>query len=158
VRSATTESPIGREVLGFDRPGCLSWWLVTDRKPPDVAWEDWIGRQIQAAMDRGEFDDLPGAGKPIPGVDKPHDDQWWLKQKLQRERVSFLPPTLAIRKDVEDTLAAVAGMGSEADVRRAVQQLNSRIRSVNRTATSGPPSTTMPLDLEAVVATWRSPR
>jgi Domain of unknown function (DUF1992) len=130
--------------------------MVTDRKPPDVAWEDWIGRQIQAAMARGEFDDLPGAGKPIPGVDQPHDDLWWLKQKLQREHVSFLPPTLAIRKDVEDTLAAVAGMGSEAEVRKAVQLLNSRIRSVNRTATSGPPSSTMPLDVEVVLSTWRS--
>jgi hypothetical protein len=129
---------------------------VTDRKPPDVAWEDWIGRQIQEAMARGEFEDLPGAGKPIPGLDKPHDDLWWMKQKLQREHVTFLPPTLAIRKDVEDTLVAVAAMRSEVEVRKAVQQVNSRIRSVNRTATSGPPSTTMPLDVEAVVAAWRS--
>jgi hypothetical protein len=129
---------------------------VTDRKPPDVAWEDWIGRQIQEAMARGEFEDLPGAGKPIPGLDKPHDDLWWMKQKLQREHVTFLPPTLAIRKDVEDTLVAVAAMSSEVEVRKAVQQVNSRIRSVNRTATSGPPSTTMPLDVEAVVAAWRS--
>ena len=142
--------------LGVDHLGCLSLWLVTDRKPPDVASEDWIGRQIQEAMARGEFDDLPGAGKPIPGLDKPHDDMWWVKQKLQREEISFLPPTLAIRKDVEDTLAAVGTMGSEAEVRKAVQQLNARIRSVNRSATSGPPSTTMPLDVEAVVAGWRS--
>ena len=142
--------------LAVDHAGCLSLWLVTDRKPPDVAWEDWIGRQIQEAMARGEFDDLPGAGKPIAGLDKPHDDMWWVKQKLRREEVSFLPPTLAIRKDVEDTLAAVGAMGSEAEVREAVQQLNARIRSVNRSATSGPPSTTMPLDVEAVVAGWRS--
>lgn len=127
---------------------------MTDRKPSGVAWEDWIGRQIHEAMARGEFDDLPGRGKPIPGLDKPHDDQWWVKQKLRREEVSFLPPTLAIRKDVEDTLAAVAAMGSEGDVRWALQQLNARIRSVNRTAASGPPSTTVPLDVEAVVARW----
>lgn len=129
---------------------------MTDRKPRGVAWEDWIGRRIHEAMARGEFDDLPGTGKPIPGLDKPHDDQWWVKKKLLRENVSFLPPTLAIRKDVEDTLAAVAAMGSEADVRKALQQLNARIRGVNRTATSGPPSTTMPLDVEAVVARWRA--
>ena len=142
--------------MGFDHLGWVSLLLVTDGKPRHVAWEDWIGRQIQEAMARGEFDDLPGAGKPIPGLDKPHDDLWWLKQKLQREHVSFLPPTLAIRKDVEDTLAAVSAMGSEAEVQKAVQQLNSRVRNVNRTATSGPPSTTMPLDVEAVVAAWRS--
>jgi hypothetical protein len=129
---------------------------VTDAKPPGVAWEDWIGRQIQESMARGEFDNLPGAGKPIPGLDKPHDEMWWVKQKLRREEVSYLPPTLAIRKDVEDTLAAVAAMGSEVQVRKAIEQLNARIRKVNRTATSGPPSRTMPLDVEAVVAGWRS--
>ncbi len=142
--------------LGLDHLRRLLLLLVTDRKPRGVAWEDWIGRQIREAMARGEFDDLAGAGKPIPGLDKPHDDQWWVKQKLLREKVSFLPPTLAIRKDVEDTLDAVAAMNSEAEVRGAVHQLNARIRSVNRTATSGPPSATMPLDVEAVVAGWRS--
>jgi hypothetical protein len=146
----------GRIVV--DHLGHLSLVPVADRKPRGVSWEDWIGRQIHEAMARGEFDDLPGAGKPIPGLDKPHDELWWVKQKLRREEASFLPPTLAIRKDVEDTLAAVEAMGSEADVRKTLQQLNARIRTVNRTATSGPPSTTMPLNVEAVVARWRSRR
>jgi hypothetical protein len=112
----------------------------------------WAGGWLQLR----EFDDLLGAGKPIPGLDKPHDDLWWVKQELLREEVSFLPSSLAIRKDVEDTLAVVGAMGSEAEIRKAVEHLNARIRNVNRTATSGPPSTTMPLDVETVVAGWRS--
>ena len=131
---------------------------MTDRKPPGVTWEDWIGRQIQDAMARGEFDNLPGSGKPIADLDEPHDELWWVKRKLQREGVSYLPPTLAIRADVEKTLDAVTAMRSEAEVRDAIGQLNARIRQVNRTATVGPPSTTMPLDVEAVVARWKGKR
>jgi hypothetical protein len=53
-------------------------------------------------MERGEFDNLPGAGKPIPALDKPHDELWWITQKLRRENLSYLPATLALRKEAED--------------------------------------------------------
>jgi Domain of unknown function (DUF1992) len=29
--------------------------------------------RIREAMENGEFDDLPGLGKPIPGIDEPYD-------------------------------------------------------------------------------------
>ncbi len=44
---------------------------MTERKPPGVSFETWIDKQIREAADRGEFDNLPGAGKPIPDLDKP---------------------------------------------------------------------------------------
>jgi hypothetical protein len=42
----------------------------------------------------GEFDNLPGAGKPLPGANRPHDEQWWIKDYLRREKLtteSMLP-------------------------------------------------------------------
>ena len=54
----------------------------------------WVDMQIQQAIARGEFDDLPGAGKPIKGIDRPHDPDWWVKQLIERERISVLPPAL----------------------------------------------------------------
>jgi hypothetical protein len=75
---------------------------VTDRKPPGVNWETWIDRQIREGMERGDFDGLPGHGKPIADLDRPHDELWWVRDKLRREGVSYLPPTLALRKDLED--------------------------------------------------------
>ena len=130
--------------------------LVTGRKPPSVTWEAWVDRLVREARERGEFDDLAGAGKPLPGLDQGRDELWWVKALMRREGVGVTPPTIAIRVDAERVLEAVSTMRSEAAVRSAVDALNERIRSVNRTAVSGPPSTMMPLDVERVVASWRS--
>jgi hypothetical protein len=129
---------------------------MSERKPPGVAWEPWIDHQIRQAMERGEFENLPGKGKPLAGIDEPHDDDWWIKQKLKREGVSVLPPTLAVRKELDDALAEIAAAETEATVRRIAAAINERITRVNRLATSGPPSTVMPLDVERTVREWRA--
>jgi len=61
---------------------------MTERKPPGVSFESWIDRQIREAMERGEFDNLPGAGKPIPDLDKATDELWWIRQKMRSEGLS----------------------------------------------------------------------
>ena len=129
---------------------------MTGRKPPGMTWETWIDRQIRQGMENGDFDNLPGHGRPLPDLDVIHDEMWWVRKKLRREQASFLPPTLAIRKELEDTLEAVAAAGTEAEVRELVAGINARIRQVNATVTSGPPSTVGPLDVEQVVERWRA--
>ena len=47
--------------------------------------ESLAERQIREGIERGEFDALPGAGKPLEGVDGPHDELWWVKAKMRRE-------------------------------------------------------------------------
>lgn len=131
---------------------------MTERKPPGVSFETWVDRQIREGMERGSFDDLPGTGRPLPGLDQPRDEMWWVRDKLRREQLSYLPPTLAVRKELEDALAAVGRATREADVRQVVEAINTRIRRVNATATAGPPSTVVPLDVEAVVERWRAAR
>ena len=82
------------------------WWCG-DR--PEAAGGDVrdLGRAADpGGQERGEFDNLPGAGKPIPGLDA-DDELWWVKQHLRRENLGYLPPTLALRKEVEQVLAAV---------------------------------------------------
>lgn len=118
--------------------------------------ENAVDRQIREAQERGEFDNLPGKGKPIPDLDAPHDDMWWVKKLMAREELSFLPASLEVRRDLEKTLVAVLGKRSEAEVRREVEALNGRIRLLNSRATSGPASTVMPLDVDVVVERWRS--
>jgi hypothetical protein len=130
---------------------------VTERKPAGTTFETWIERQIREAQERGEFDDLPGAGKPIPGLDS-DDEMWWVKQKLRRENLSYLPPTLALRKEVEDVLAAVPAAPSEAAARRMVDEINGKITAAIRTPPEGPPLNLMPLDVDRVVETWRQHR
>ena len=131
---------------------------MTERKPPGVGFETWVERQLREAAARGAFDDLPGAGKPIPDLDKPHDELWWVKQKLRRENFSYLPPTIALRKQAEEALEAAARAGSEDEVRRIVAGINAKIIEGNRKAASGPPLNLAPFDVERVVRDWRDRR
>ena len=41
--------------------------------------------KIRAAIEAGEFDNLPGFGKPSPLIDEPYDPLWWVRRKLRRE-------------------------------------------------------------------------
>ena len=55
-------------------------------------------RQIRNAIERGEFDNLPGAGKPLDLPDH-HDPDWWLKNLMKREGLVMLPPSVQLRVD-----------------------------------------------------------
>jgi len=131
---------------------------MAQRKPPNISFESWVDRQIRDATDRGEFDDLPGRGKPIADLDRPRDELWWVRQKMHRENLSYLPPTLALRKEAEDVRATVSRARSEAEVRRVVGAINDKIRAAHRMPPSGPPLNLMPYDVEAVVGDWYAKR
>ena len=131
---------------------------MTERKPGGMSFETWIDRQIREAQERGEFDDLPGKGKPLKGIDQPHDELWWVKQLIERENLSYTPPGLALRRLAEEALDRIKTMTSEASVREALEAVNVRIRNANRMPTDGPPSNLMPFDVERVVAKWRDAR
>jgi DnaJ homologue, subfamily C, member 28, conserved domain len=128
---------------------------MTKRKPRGMSARTWIDRQIEEATSRGEFEDLPGAGKPIPDLDKPHDEMWWVKQKLQREKLSYLPPTLALRKAAHDAREAALEAASEGEAREIIQEINRRIIDANRMPTRGPSIMLTPFRVESVLARWR---
>jgi DnaJ-like protein len=131
---------------------------MTGRKPGGVSWESWVEGQIREGMERGEFDDLPGAGKPLRDTDQPHDEMWWIREKLRREDVSILPPALAVRRDLEDALDRIAKADTESAVRQIVDAVNERIVQVNSRTTSGPPTSVMPLNVDRVIQEWRNRR
>ncbi len=131
---------------------------MSDRKPPGVSFGTWVERRIREAAERGAFDNLPGAGKPIPDLDEPYDELWWVRRKLRQEQLSWLPPTLALRRAAEDALQAAARANSEDQVRRIVAEINARIVEGNRKAASGPPLNLAPFDLDRVLRTWRERR
>ena len=131
---------------------------MTERKPPGVTFETWIDKQIREAQERGEFDDLPGKGKPLPDIDHPRDELWWVRRKLKDEDVSVLPPSMQVRNDLDDARRKIAATDDEATVRAIVAEINEKIREVNRSVVSGPPTTLMPLDVERTVADWRAAR
>lgn len=119
-----------------------------------------VERAIREAEARGEFTNLPGAGKPIPGIDRPAGEDWWLRQRATRENIGaeVLPPALKLRKEVDDLPAALDALGTEAEVRAALADLNARIRKALIGPIEGPPLAFGLIDVDDAVAAWRSRR
>ena len=130
---------------------------MTERKPADLSFTSWIDRQINEATERGAFDDLPGAGKPLPKRPEADDGQAWLRDYLRREGVpadELLPTPLRLRKEVERLTEEVQDLRSEQEVRDAAAELNRRILEWRRIP-EGPPIYLRLVDTEMLVGTWR---
>jgi hypothetical protein len=128
---------------------------MTEQKPPGRSWESWIEEQIRRAREEGRFDNLEGAGKPLPGLTEGYDPDWWAKKLVERERVSVLPPSLELLRRVEIEMAKILALLDESDVRARVTALNAEIAKLNATATEGPPTRLAPLDIDTIVEQWR---
>jgi hypothetical protein len=120
--------------------------------------QTWVDLQVQQAMARGEFDDLPGAGKPIEGLGAEHDPDWWLKQLVERERIAVLPPSVMLRKEDAELDDRLDEYAAEAQVRAHVEDFNERVVKARYLLPAGPPLVTMPRDVEATVEGWRERR
>ena len=131
---------------------------MTERKPTGVSWESWTERQIEEGRRAGLFDGLDGEGKPIAGLDGPRDEEWWVKAKLRREEIDYLPPTIAIRGERDVAVAAALTAADEGEARRILEQVNDRIRYLNSHTVSGPPSTVWVVDVEAILERRRLAR
>lgn len=119
----------------------------------------WVDLQVQRAIERGEFDNLPGTGKPIPDLGTTHDPDWWLKRFIEREQITgVLPPALSLRVEnakLDDVLDAQT---SERRVRELLEDFNARIMAARRQLQGGPPVITPTRDVDAEVAAWRHRR
>ena len=122
-------------------------------------YESWAERQVREAIERGEFDNLPGAGQPIPGLNGRDDADWWVKGLLEREQLPMpLPTSLALRKEVSALPATLADVTDEQTARDIVEELNARIRHSHRHRVDGPPVVVRTVDVEATLAEWRRNR
>ena len=127
-------------------------------KPPGKSYRDWVEEMIHEAEQAGAFEQLEGAGQPIPGITDPYDPDWWVKKLLKREKLSILPPALELLRKVEAGLGAVSTARREDDVRAQVARLNAEIARVNSRIAEGPATQLAPLDVESIVREWRARR
>jgi hypothetical protein len=123
-------------------------------------FESLLDRQIRAAQERGEFDDLPGAGKPLASDAAPYRPDWWVNQVVQRENAGTyaVPPALALRKAADELVAGAGDYTNERDVRAAVADYNAQVVRARRLPQEGRAIVLPTLDADTVVAKWRARR
>ncbi|WP_353113057.1 DnaJ family domain-containing protein [Microbacterium sp.] len=114
---------------------------------------------IQVAIRRGEFDDLPGAGKPIEGLGTHHDPDWWIRRKIETENLTGLgPPAIMLRNEDRTLERELDRLPREEDVREALEDFNRRVVDARRQLLGGPPVVTRTRDVDAEVRAWRERR
>lgn len=114
---------------------------------------------IQQAMRRGDFEDLPGAGRPLPGLGGTHDPDWWIRGKIEREGLTGLgPPALTLRTEDAELQQRMDSLAGETAVRELLEDFNARVREARRQLLGGPPVITATRDVEAELAAWRDRR
>ena len=118
----------------------------------------WVEQQLRIAQERGEFDNLPGAGKPIEGLGSQHDPDWWVKRLVEREQLSVLPPALALRKENLELADTLDRFSTESEVRLELEDFNARVRRARMQLEGGPPVVTPERDLDVEVDAWRERR
>jgi hypothetical protein len=119
----------------------------------------YVEISIQQAMRRGDFDDLPGAGKPLEGLNGIHDPDWWIRRKIEREKLTGLgPPALTLRTESAELNDRLDRLASERQVREILEDFNKRIVEARRQLLGGPPVVTPVRDIPAEVERWRERR
>lgn len=119
----------------------------------------YIETSIQQAIRRGDFDNLPGAGKPIEGLGDEHDPDWWIRRKIRTEQLTGLgPPALMLRTEHAEFAERADAFTREEDVREYVSDFNRRVIEARRQLLGGPPVVTPTRDVEAEIAAWRARR
>jgi hypothetical protein len=118
-----------------------------------------VENAIQQAIRNGDFDGLPGAGKPLPDLHRPLEPDWWIRKKIEREGLTGLaPPALTLRSEDAGLQDRLDGLFSEAAVREVLGDFNTRVREARRQLLGGPPVFTRPRDVDAEVDAWRERR
>lgn len=128
------------------------------RKAPGQTWESFADSLVSKAQREGAFDNLPGVGKPIPGLDEPFDPMWWAKQKLKRENIAVAPVGLDARRKIEQAIERIWDQPTESAALAAIRAVNADIRHANARHVAGPASTLAPLNEEATLERWRKRR
>jgi len=130
------------------------------RRPPNSAERAaYVEMSIQQAIRRGEFDNLPGAGKPIEGLGESHDPDWWIRRKIEREQLRGLgPPALTLRVEHAELEERLDALTREDEVREYIDDFNRRVIEARRQLLGGPPVVTPTRDADAEVRAWHERR
>jgi hypothetical protein len=128
-------------------------------------WESPVERAIREAQERGEFDNLPGTGKPLSSLGDPEreDPDWWVRRFAEREHLDLsgaLSPPLALRKEAATFPGSLLDLRTEASVRAVLDDYNHRVKLDRLRPGVGAsfPIWAPLVDVDDLVAQWRTLR
>ncbi|MFC9980080.1 DUF1992 domain-containing protein [Gordonia sp. NPDC127522] len=126
-------------------------------------FESRVERMIREAAERGEFDNLPGAGKPLDLTDS-DDPDWWVKRKIREENLdssALLPAPLLLRREAQEFPESLRHIADEDAVRDILVDFNRRVREAHLAARQ----MTLPhsvvahtVDVDDMIRRWRQSR
>ncbi len=134
------------------------------RKPVTPEQIDrWVEHSITQAQRRGDFDNLPGAGKPLASLEGPVEPDWWLRGLIQREKLDLsaaLPGPMALRRERATYPEALADIADEPRVQAILEDFNERVLADRRrpVATVHSPAVVGRIDVEEMLRRWRALR
>ena len=118
-------------------------------------------KAIREAQERGEFDNLPGAGKPLRSLGNPEveDPDWWVKSLVERENLDMsgaMSPSMALRKEAAGFPQSLLDLRTEQSVRAVLQDYNHRVREDRLRPAVGPRSPVWAriVDVDEMVSRW----
>ncbi|MGD0401337.1 MAG: DnaJ family domain-containing protein [Syntrophobacteraceae bacterium] len=105
------------------------------------AFDKIAEKKIREAIDNGEFDDLPGKGKPLRLEDDRHLPQDIRLAHKILKNADCLPPELELRKEIFTIEELLDGISDTKEKYKQIKKLNYLIMKLNMSRRS-------PLDLE----------
>lgn len=107
---------------------------------------DAVERRIREAIERGDFDDLPGTGAPLAGLEQPYRPDWWARAWVERERSADRRA-----ESIEEIERTARRLWAAPDLTR-LHEIMDDIDVARREAGLDP------LDRDAAVTMWKSVR
>ena len=102
------------------------------------AFQKIVEKRIRDAQEKGDFDDLPGKGRPIDLEDDrniPEDLR--LTYKILRN-ADCLPPELQLRKEIRNMEDMLDGIPDEKEKFRHIKRINYKIMQLNMMGKGSP--------------------
>jgi len=112
-----------------------TYWTRTGSSPIEQKGTgNWVEQQIQEAMARGAFDNLPGKGKPLPlKQEHPWETQDWLPNHLLAN-AHYAPEWAELQKQIDEDLVWLKTNPGHAQRSERIGALNKKIDRFNLVA------------------------
>ncbi|VEN74249.1 Molecular chaperone DnaJ [Candidatus Desulfarcum epimagneticum] len=100
-------------------------------------FEKIVEERIRQSLEKGEFDNLPGSGKPLSDEDASIPEDLRMAYKILKN-AGCLPPEIELKKKIAETRDLMENMEETGERYRMLKKLNFLIMKLNSMRRSSP--------------------